>query len=142
MQFGGAWAAYGIGRAIGSQRAAIVGADLVRAQLVNTVFTQGLKLTVNRTRPNGEPWSFPSGHSSGTFANATVLQRHFGWKVGAPAYAFATYVAASRLQANKHFASDVIFGAALGIVSGRAVTVGRGENRFAIAPWASAAAPV
>ena len=134
MQFGGAWAAYSIGRAIGSQRTAIVGADLVRAQLVNTVFTQGLKLTVNRTRPDGEPWSFPSGHSSGTFANATVLQRHFGWKVGAPAYAFATYVAASRLQANRHFASDVIFGAAIGIVSGRAVTVGRGENRFAIAP--------
>jgi membrane-associated phospholipid phosphatase len=134
VQFGGAAAAYGIGRIIRHERTAIVGADLVRAQLVNTVFTQGLKLTVNRTRPDGDSWSFPSGHSSGTFANATVLQRHFGWKAGAPAYAFATYVAASRLSARRHFASDVIFGAAIGIVSGRAVTVGRGNNRFAVAP--------
>ncbi len=134
MQFGGAWAAYGIGRAIKSERTAVVGADLVRAQLVNMVFTQGLKLTVNRTRPDGDDWSFPSGHASGTFANAAVLHRHFGWKVGAPAYAVATYVAASRLQAKRHFASDVIFGAGVGIISGRAVTVGRGANRFAVSP--------
>jgi membrane-associated phospholipid phosphatase len=133
-QFGGAWAAYGIGRYVKHERTAEVGADLVRAQIVNMLFTQGLKLSINRTRPDGDPWSFPSGHSSSTFANAAVLHRHFGWKVGAPAYAVATYVAASRLQANRHFASDVIVGAGIGLVSGRAVTVGRGANRFAVAP--------
>ncbi|BCS32153.1 hypothetical protein TBR22_A13630 [Luteitalea sp. TBR-22] len=136
VQFGGAWVTYGIGRALKHERAAVVGADLVRAQLVNTVFTQGLKLSVNRTRPDGTDWSFPSGHASGTFANAAVLHRHFGWKVGAPAYAVATYVAASRLQANRHFASDVIFGAGVGLISGRAVTVGRGAQRFAVGPMA------
>lgn len=134
VQFGGAWAAYGIGRAIAHERTAVVGADLVRAQLVNSVFTQGLKLTINRARPDGDPWSFPSGHSSGTFANAAVLHRHFGWKVGAPAYAVATYVAASRIQERRHFASDVIFGAGVGLISGRAVTVGRGSHRFAVSP--------
>ncbi|MGV3515984.1 phosphatase PAP2 family protein [Luteitalea sp.] len=134
VQFGGAWAAYGIGRVVKSERVAQVGADLVRAQLVNTIFTQGLKLSINRTRPDGDTWSFPSGHSSGSFANASVLHRHFGWKVGAPAYAVAAYVAASRLQERRHFASDVIFGAGIGIISGRAVTVGRGDNRFAVSP--------
>ena len=33
--------------------------------------------------------------------------------------------------------SDVAFGAAIGIVSGRTVTIGRGENRFALAPMAA-----
>ena len=42
----------------------------------------------------------------------------------APAYAVAAYVGASRVQAGKHFTSDVVFGAALGIVAGRTVTLG------------------
>ena len=66
-----------------------------------------------------------------------MLQRHFGWKVGVPAYAFASYVAGSRLQENRHYASDVMVGAALGIVSGRAVTVGRGRATFAVSPFAA-----
>ena len=53
-----------------------------------------------------------------------------------PAYSLAAYVAASRLQENRHFASDVIFGAAVGIVAGRTVTVGRGAARFTVAPMA------
>lgn len=136
VQVGGAVATYAIGKVTHKRQVALVGADLLRAQLVNTVFTQGLKLSVNRTRPDGDPWSFPSGHSSGSFATATVLHRHFGWKVGAPAFALAGYVAASRLQERRHFASDVIFGAGLGIVSGRVVTVGRGPTRFALSPMA------
>jgi membrane-associated phospholipid phosphatase len=134
VQVGGSIATFAIGRALGKPRATEVGADLVRAQLVNAVFTQGLKLTVNRRRPDGDPFSFPSGHSSGTFASATVLQRHFGWKAGVPAFAVAAYVAGSRLQEQRHYASDVILGAGIGIVAGRAVTVGLGQQRFALAP--------
>lgn len=137
VQLGGAVGTYALGRAIHSPRAATVGADLIRAQMITALFTQALKLSVGRRRPDGTRFSFPSGHASSTFATATVLQRHFGWKAGIPAYAFATYVAGSRLQENKHFASDVIVGAALGIVSGRAVTVGRGRATFALAPFAA-----
>jgi len=71
-----------------------------------------------------------------TFASATVLQRNLGWKAGIPAYAVAGYVAASRIQVRRHFLSDVTFGAALGITAGRAVTIGRGDHRFAVAPAA------
>lgn len=63
-----------------------------------------------------------------------MLHRHFGWKAGVPAYAAASYVAASRLQERRHYASDVIVGAGIGIGSGRAATGGRGGTRFALAP--------
>ena len=70
-----------------------------------------------------------------TFATATVLQQHFVWKVGVPAYAAAAYVAASRIQMKRHYASDVAFGAALGILAGRTVTMGR--TGWALAPMAA-----
>ena len=100
------------------------------------MLTAAVKTTVGRTRPDGTQYSFPSGHAAATFASATVLQRHLGWKAGVPAYAVASYVAASRIQAKRHFLSDVTFGAALGIVAGRSVTIGRGDHRFALAPAA------
>ncbi|WP_239491291.1 phosphatase PAP2 family protein [Luteitalea sp. TBR-22] len=136
VQGGAALATYMIGRAAHDQRLAMVGADLVRAQLLTAAMTQGLKLAVGRTRPDGSSYSFPSGHSSATFATATVLQRHYGWKAGVPSYGLAAYVAASRLSENRHYLSDVLFGAALGVVSGRAVTVGHGASTFALTPIA------
>ncbi len=136
MQLAGALATYGIGRLTGSRRVAMVGGDLLRAQLLSQALTAGIKMTVRRTRPDGTQFSFPSGHTSVTFASATVLHRDLGWKVGLPAYAVATYVAASRVQEKRHFLSDVAFGAALGIVAGRTVTIGRGDARFAVQPTA------
>lgn len=136
LQLVGALATYGIGRASRSQRTTAIGGDLLRAQLLSQALTAGLKMSVRRTRPDGTQFSFPSGHSSVTFASATVLQRHLGPKVGIPAYAIATYVAASRVQERRHFLSDVAFGAAVGIAAGRTVTIGRGARRFALAPTA------
>lgn len=134
FQFGAAFGTYIVGRATTNETIRAVGADLVQAQIMNAALTQSIKLVVNRERPDEGRYSFPSGHSSGTFATATVLQRHFGWKVGLPAYGIATYVAASRLQENRHYASDVIFGAAIGVVAGRSVTVGRGAATFDVSP--------
>jgi len=136
-QIGAAFATYALGRVAQSPRTAVVGADLVRAQIVSTVLTQAVKLSVGRTRPDGSRFSFPSGHTSSSFATAAVLQRHFGWRLGVPAYGLAAYVASSRLQENKHYLSDVVFGAAIGIVAGRNVTIGRGQARFAVAPLAA-----
>lgn len=134
LPLGVAVAAYAIGRQAGSSRAARIGSELIRAQILSEATTYAIKAVANRTRPDGTPRGFPSGHSSSAFASATVLQRNFGWKVGIPAYAMATYVAASRIQMEKHYLSDVIFGAAMGIAAGRTVTVGRGSARFAMAP--------
>jgi membrane-associated phospholipid phosphatase len=127
---------YAIGRITRHPRATAIGADLVSAQIVTQTTTAAIKMAVGRTRPDGTDFSFPSGHSSTSFATATVLQRHLGWKVGIPAYGVAAYVATSRIQVKRHFLSDVAFGAALGIVAGRTVTIGQGETRFAVTPTA------
>ena len=139
FQLGAAFTSYALGRATNSPRAATVGADLFRAELLTEATTQALKFTVRRTRPDGSSYSFPSGHTAVSFASATVLQHHFGWKVGIPAYGLAAYVAASRVQMKRHYLSDVAFSAALGVAAGRTITIGRGAGRFAVAPTAAPA---
>jgi membrane-associated phospholipid phosphatase len=136
-QLAGAFATYSIGRMTGHPKIATIGADLVRAQFVSQAMTQTIKLSVGRTRPDGTSLSFPSGHSASAFATAAVLQRHLGWKAGIPAYGVAAYVAASRIQVQRHYLSDVAFGAAIGMIAGRTVTIGRGDARFAVAPAAA-----
>jgi membrane-associated phospholipid phosphatase len=134
VQAGGAVATLAIGHLTSNAEVRQVGSDLVRAQILAGVMTQGLKHAVNRTRPDGSRFSFPSGHASASFATAAVLQRHFGWKIGVPAFGAAAYASTSRLSENRHYASDGIFGAALGLVAGRTVTIGRSERRFALVP--------
>ena len=128
---------YAVGLISRQNRVSAIGADLIQAQILAQTMTASIKMSVGRTRPDGTQYSFPSGHSSVTFATATVLQRDLGWKVGIPAYGLATYVAASRIQDRRHFLSDVAFGAAIGIVAGRSVTVGNGNAKFAVAPSAT-----
>jgi membrane-associated phospholipid phosphatase len=133
---GAAFASYAIGRALHKPCVARVGAALFRAQLIAQGLTLALKETSRRSRPAGGGFSFPSGHTAMSFASATVLQQEFGWKVGIPAYAVASYVAASRVQMKRHYLSDVTFGAALGIVAGRTVSIGHGR-RLLVTPIAT-----
>jgi len=79
--------------------------------------TYGLKYTVNETRPNGSSQSFPSGHTSVSFCGAEFIRKRYGWELGIPAYAAASFVAYSRVEANEHYPHDVIAGAAIGILS-------------------------
>jgi len=106
VQVGGAFATWGLGKLFSNPGVEGVGRDLVRAQVVTQALTQMVKLSVARTRPDGSNRnSFPSGHASGTFATATVLQGHYSWKVGIPAYAFASYVAACT---SSHFGDFIV----------------------------------
>jgi membrane-associated phospholipid phosphatase len=136
VQAGGAFATFLVGRMTHNARVATIGAELVRAQIVTEALTEGIKVSVRRRRPDGSNLSFPSGHTSATFATAAVLQRELGWKVGSLAYAGATYVALSRLSENKHYASDVAFGAAIGLLAGRRVTLHRGTHDMTLTPLA------
>ena len=79
--------------------------------------TFGLKYTIDETRPNGEPRSFPSGHASISFASAEFVRNRYGWKYGLPAYVLASFVGYSRVEANQHYTHDVMAGAAIGILS-------------------------
>ena len=134
MQSGVALVVYAVGRINDDDKATHIASDLIRAQALNGLLTQGLKYTVNRARPSGGRHSFPSGHASATFASATILQKHFGWKVGAPSYAVASFVGWTRVRDRAHWLSDVLFGAALGTVSARSVTIGHQRNGWTVVP--------
>lgn len=74
-----------------------------------------LKFAVHKKRPDGSNnLSFPSGHTSITFANAAFVQRRYGWEWGAPAYALAAYVGWARTYARRHDWWDVAAGAIIG----------------------------
>ncbi len=73
-----------------------------------------LKFSVNKTRPNSDPYSFPSGHSTSAFSGATLIQLRYGWRWGLPAYILASYVAYSRVHSQKHYTTDVLTGAVIG----------------------------
>lgn len=79
--------------------------------------TYGLKYTVNEKRPNGGSQSFPSAHTSISFSAAEFMRKRYGWEYGIPAYAAASFVAYSRVEAGEHYPHDVIAGAAIGIAS-------------------------
>jgi membrane-associated phospholipid phosphatase len=111
-----------------------LGFDLMRAQLVTQAFVQGVKHTVRRDRPTGECCAFPSGHAASAFALAAVLERHLGYRASWPALVVASYVAASRLVDNRHFLSDVVFGAALGEAAGWTVVGRHGRSQYAFQP--------
>lgn len=64
-----------------------------------------------------QDYSFPSGHTLSCFIAATVLL-HYDRRLGIPALAIACVVAFSRLYLYVHFPSDVLAGAALGVVIG------------------------
>lgn len=95
------------------------------ASTMAVVYT--LKPTIDRTRPDGGNHSFPSGHTASAFAGAAFIQRRYGWRVGAPAYAIASYVGVSRVEANRHHPSDVVAGAAIGIAFNLVFTRSRGH---------------
>jgi hypothetical protein len=119
---------YLVGRSMDMPRIQHLGMDETEALLLAEGLAETEKVIFRRSRPidptghQSRGYSFPSGHATLTFAAATVLQQHLGYRAGIPTYLIATYVAMSRLHDNRHYASDVIFGAATGIVVGRSVT--------------------
>jgi len=133
---GAALATYIVGRAKHMQRAQHLGMDELEAAILSEGLVNAAKVIGRRKRPLKEDgtresgFSFPSGHATITFAAATVLQQHLGYKAAIPTYAVATYVAVSRLHLNVHWTSDVVMGAALGVMIGRTVTW-HGRNFYA-----------
>ncbi|MDE6151354.1 MAG: phosphatase PAP2 family protein [Prevotella sp.] len=80
------------------------------------------KRAFHETRPdNSDRHSFPSGHAATAFAAATVLHKEYGltrspwFSVGG--YAVATGTSVLRVAHNRHWVSDVVAGAGIGILS-------------------------
>jgi len=111
-----------------------LGFDLMRAQIVSQALVHGIKYTTQRDRPTGECCAFPSGHAATAFAAASVVERHFGYRASWPALLAASYVGASRLVENRHWLSDVVFGAALGEAVGWTIVGRHGRSEYALQP--------
>ncbi len=83
--------------------------------LVTQIVIEALKLSVGEMRPDGRFYnSFPSGHTTASFAYAAFMSAHFCW--GWLWYLFAALVGLSRIVTNAHWWHDVIGGAALGYI--------------------------
>lgn len=82
---------------------------------------QGLKHTTSVYRPDGaDNHSFPSGHTAMAFMTATMLSKEYGYKspwVSIGAYGLAATTGLMRVANNKHWLSDVMVGAGVGILT-------------------------
>ena len=93
------------------------------AELVTLGTTSLLKSAIDRSRPDGDSKSFPSSHSSNAFSSTTLSNRNLN-SIQMPEnirmplqignILLATGVGWARVEAGKHFPSDVLAGAALG----------------------------
>lgn len=100
---------------IGDKKGAL---QFTKGLIVTTAVTYGLKLSVNKQRPDlSNENSFPSGHTSTTFHSAGFIHRRYGFKYSIPAYLLAGFTAATRIDSKKHDMLDVLVGAAIGIGS-------------------------
>ena len=113
---------FGVGRFAQDPRITRAGSEMIRSLVYTGVAVSTLKVAFHRTRPNGGPYSFPSGHTAAAFAVAPVLARRFGWVAAIPAYALAASTAMGRMEDRKHYLSDVVFGAAVGTAIGVAIS--------------------
>ena len=117
----------------------------LESYVITVVFTQVIKQATHRHRPyqddppNPHAWdgpfswggdygifgynSFPSGHSSAIFSVATVIGLEY-WNtkwVPAVCFSLAGFTALYRLAVNDHWASDILYGSALGFAIGSMV---------------------
>lgn len=127
-----AWAA---GALSGNDRTAAFGRDLAATFVATGAWVWVLKSTIGARRPDGGPYSFPSGHTAVAFATATTLHRHFGRLAGFLGYTVATMTAAARMEDRRHFFRDVSFGATLGMaVAGAHVPISRWLPGVGVSP--------
>lgn len=109
----------------------------VESLAISGLFTLALKELAQRPRPDSGhrsttwygprnsigDYSFPSNHTAAAFSIAAVLAEEYGSNPYVPpvAYGLATLTGLSRVYDDKHWASDVFFGAAIGYFVGKAV---------------------
>ena len=89
---------------------------------IMAAFVNGIKYTAKEMRPDGSSAnSWPSGHTATAFVGASLLHKEYGltrspwWSVAG--YGVATATGVMRVLNNRHWISDVMSGAGIGIMS-------------------------
>jgi hypothetical protein len=100
--------------------------NIVIANAIMGTVVFGLKHTVKEERPDqSDNLSFPSGHTATAFTNAALLYYEFKdsnlWYASS-GFLFATATGILRIANNKHYTSDVLAGAGIGLASGLIVS--------------------
>jgi len=93
--------------------------NAVLVTFANYVLVQSIKSITNTRRPNGGHHSFPSGHTSNAFALADMVHhelKDFHPVLAYSGYLFATTTGVFRILNNKHWVSDVLVGAGVGML--------------------------
>ena len=91
------------------------------AHSVCGLLTLPSKAIFSTLRPDGSNYrSFPSGHTSLTFTGAELVRMDYGPLWGAGAWGIGVAAASLRIYHNRHWFSDILLGAAIGILSARA----------------------
>jgi membrane-associated phospholipid phosphatase len=98
--------------------------NFVTANLISNGTVWGLKKIIDKKRPDGTEESFPSGHTNFAFTNAAIMYHEYKdsnqfWAYSG--YIFATATGALRMMNNRHYISDVLAGAGIGILTANLV---------------------
>lgn len=92
----------------------------VSAYAVMAILTNSMKYSFRVKRPDSSARnSFPSGHTATVFTGAELMRIEYGNWVGLGAYFIATGVSVLRIYNDRHWLSDVLGGAGIGILSAR-----------------------
>lgn len=120
----------GIGLTVGLKLAGVEGrsswprlfASSLASYGIMAGFVNGIKYTASELRPDGSTRnSWPSGHTATAFVGATILHKEYGltrspwYSIGG--YTVATATGVMRVLNNRHWISDVLSGAGIGILS-------------------------
>lgn len=111
-----------------------LGATLLATELGKHAFNDGAW----GERPDGGPYSFPSGHAATTCASAAFLEHRYGLRYALPLYATSAFTAYSRVDANRHHWRDVIAGCALAYGMSSWLVSPQLRNRVDITPQVGA----
>ena len=100
--------------------------NIIVANAIGAAVFTSLKYTVKEERPDqSDDLSFPSGHTSIAFTNAALLYYEYKdsnlWYASS-GFLFATATGVLRIANNKHYTSDVLAGAGIGLASGLLVS--------------------
>lgn len=93
------------------------------SELTTAHLTTFFKYSVERRRPDGSNTrSFPSGHTSVSFAASGFVYYRYGWQWSVPFYLVSAGIGYSRINVRAHWFSDVVAGAALGQIMAKYFT--------------------